>query len=71
VDLTGARCAGGGVIGGGGARGRRGHGKQRGKCRECCEERADRSPGQEQQHDAVEHGGQSARGRAGAAEAET
>ena len=52
VDLTGARCAGGGVGGGGVARGRHGHGKQR-KCRECCEERADRSPGQEQQHDAA------------------
>jgi uncharacterized membrane protein YgcG len=52
VDLTGVHGAGGvgagaagggGGRGGGGARGRCGHGKQRGKCRECRELRADGS----------------------------
>ena len=60
VDLTGVHGAGGvgagaagggGGRGGGGARSRCGHGKQRGKCRECRELRADGSLEQERQHD--------------------
>ena len=66
VDLTGVHGAGGvgagaagggGGRGGGGARGRCGHGKQRGKCRECREGQGDGAAAQEQQaNDGAEQG---------------
>jgi hypothetical protein len=50
-------ASGGGASGkGGGERGRCGHGKQRGKCRECREERADGNTAGQQANDAAEQG---------------